>query len=80
MDAAHERGHVSADVARGFLESEEYGKNFVRPLYFRFLRREPDAEGERFWTDRVKEGIPHQDIMAAFLASDEYRKGVTGWV
>jgi hypothetical protein len=73
------RGMTVRDVARGFLESEEYTRNLVREAYTRFLRRTPDQVGWDDWVNRLKVGLAHQDLAAGFLASPEYREAVVAW-
>ncbi|GLZ28191.1 hypothetical protein Lesp02_03810 [Lentzea sp. NBRC 105346] len=73
------RGMTVRDVARAFLESEEYTRNLVREAYARFLRRTPDQGGWDEWVNRVKAGLAHQDLAAGFLASPEYRQAVVAW-
>jgi hypothetical protein len=73
------QGMQPDEVARHFLNSEEFCRNYARGLYNRFLRREPDAVGWTAWTDALKGGLAHQDAMVGFLASPEYRDAVRGW-
>lgn len=73
------RGASLRDVARGFLESEEYTRNLARDAYARYLRRSPDAGGWQGWVNQLKAGLAHQDLAAGFLASAEYRESVLAW-
>jgi hypothetical protein len=72
-------GATPGDVARGFLNSEEFARNLVREQYERFLRRSPEPGGWQYWTDRLKAGLAHQDLFTGFLASPEYRNASEGW-
>jgi hypothetical protein len=76
---AMNQGMSAAEVARQFLKSEEFCRNFARNLYRRFLRREPEAAGWTAWTNGLKGGLAHQDAMSGFLASSEYRDAVRRW-
>jgi hypothetical protein len=73
------QGASPADVARGFLLSEEFARRFVREQYLRFLRREPDPAGWTEWTNQVLAGAPHQQVVAGFVASPEYRTATESW-
>jgi hypothetical protein len=72
-------GASTADVARGFLYSEEYARIFARSLYLRFLRREPDPAGWQGWTDALVGGSSQQEVQIGFLASREYRDNTIAW-
>ncbi|GHE40812.1 hypothetical protein GCM10018785_07940 [Streptomyces longispororuber] len=67
------------EVARGFVLSEEYCRNFSRDLYAHYLRRQPDPEGWQAWTDGLRGGLNHQDAVVGFVASPEYQGAVENW-
>lgn len=46
---------------------------FVRWCYKIYLRREPDADGWRFWTDDLNRHGDYNQTIKAFLFSDAYR-------
>jgi hypothetical protein len=73
------QGASPADVARGFLVSEEFARRFVREQHLRLLRREPDPVAWTDWTNRVLAGTAHQQVVAGFVASPEYRTGTESW-
>jgi FkbM family methyltransferase len=47
----------------------------VRGLYRGFLGREPDPAGLEYWSARLAGGAGAEALLAALLASDEYRAG-----
>jgi hypothetical protein len=73
------QGMSPGEVARGFVNSEEFCRNFAAELYRRFLRRAPETAGWQSWTNALMRGMAHQDAMIGFLTSDEYRNAVRGW-
>ena len=73
------QGMSPTEVARGFVNSEEFCRNYAAGLYRRFLRRAPDAGGWQSWTNALVSGLAHQDAMIGFLTSAEYRNAVRGW-
>lgn len=46
----------------------------VRGLYRGFLGREPDPAGLAYWTGRLAEGAGAHELLAALMASGEYRQ------
>ncbi len=50
----------------------------VAQLYRTTLDREPDADGLRFWADRVRAGERMSSVVAHFYGSEEYRGGFAG--
>ncbi|MEH6436546.1 FkbM family methyltransferase [Massilia sp. DD77] len=46
----------------------------VRGLYRGFLGREPDPAGLQYWGARLAEGAGAQELVAALMASEEYRQ------
>lgn len=47
----------------------------VRGLYRGFLGREPDPAGLAYWSGRLAAGAIADELLAALMASDEYRLG-----
>ncbi|GAA3158633.1 DUF4214 domain-containing protein [Nonomuraea salmonea] len=72
-------GVPRSEVARGFVLSPEYCRNFSKSLYVHYLRRQPDAGGWQFWTDLLTQGMNHQDAIAGFVSSTEYQNAVVNW-
>ena len=68
----------AADLVQGFLGSEEYqslGKNneqIVTDCYRVMLNREPDAEGLKFWKNRIDTGMTYQSVCCGFVDSVEF--------
>jgi hypothetical protein len=50
-----------------------YNPAFVRHCYNNFLRRAPDAEGSKFWTDAVNNDGDYDHLIRSFIVSAEYR-------
>lgn len=75
LDTKAENG---GQVAMGFLFSEEFlNKNmtdeqFVNTLYHVFLGREGDAEGVKYWQNKLKIGKSRLDVMNGFSGSEEF--------
>jgi hypothetical protein len=59
--------------------SEEYCRAYTRDIFKRYLRREPDAAGCTFWTNGLKSGLNHQDVIVGAVASGECQNAVTAW-
>lgn len=59
-------------VAYNFVVSEEFQKHMVRRWYLEFMCREPDIDGLRYCLGKLREGEPHENIIASLLASSEY--------
>jgi hypothetical protein len=72
-------GVTRAEVANGFLTSEEYCRARAAENYRRFLRRDPEEGGWASWTAALQAGLADQDLDVGFLASDEYRSSVVTW-
>ncbi len=77
------RGRELADVAAGFVTSEEftlrYGANlpnqgFVEQLYRNVLGREGDAAGIQNWTGALDGGVSRADVLVGFSESQEHRE------
>lgn len=47
---------------------------YVEALYRLVLKRKPESEGVRYWSQRIEQGENSMAIFAAFLDSDEYRQ------
>ncbi len=67
------KGHSTAEVIYGFLNSLEYCTQQVTELYKALLGRQPDANGLSVWVKAMTSGSPFQQIQRGFLVSDEYR-------
>lgn len=71
-------GASGADLARGFLYSQEFlNKNvsdteFVKILYKTFFDRDPDQEGFDSWVKALAEGKDKKDVVDGFINSQEY--------
>src|SRR5262249_40939482 len=83
-NAALNAGASRAQVANGFLASDEYHADLIRQDYQTLLGRAADPVGLQFWLQAMRKGLSPQQTTAAFLASGEYyqRQGGTlqGWL
>lgn len=72
------QNYTGADVARGFLFSQEFlGKNstndvFVETLYMTFFNRPSDASGKADWVNRLNSGTSRMDVINGFIGSIEW--------
>jgi hypothetical protein len=62
-----------ANVALGFLTSDEYRLGMINDWYLDFLHRSTDTSGAQFWLSKMKAGVPQHTIQAALLGSAEYQ-------
>jgi hypothetical protein len=66
-------GGVSrASIAYGFTSSSEEEKARVKLDYEHFLHREPSTSDLDYWAAQFGKGVTNEDIVAGFVASDEY--------
>ncbi len=69
---------AGADIARGFIFSEEFtsrattNEAFLYVLYRAFFNREPDSGGFNDWTNHLNSGKDRSFILDGFLYSDEF--------
>jgi hypothetical protein len=59
-------------VSYAFAFSEEYVTTVVDALYRLAFDRDPDAEGRKFWTDKVLAGLRPSAVAAEFFGSAEF--------
>ena len=50
------------------------GSQFIRVAYLQILGREPDTEGEKYYSQRLKNGVPKIEILAQLRMSAEGKK------
>ncbi len=68
-----------SDIVKSFFFSNEFLKknvsdrDFVKIAYKTILGREPDKEGEDFWTNKLKNSS-REEILNSFLSSEEFEK------
>lgn len=81
---ALDNGYTLQQIAAMFIDSAEsrarYGDHptsaeFVAALYANILYRTPDPGGYQFWLDRLADGVPRADVLAAVSESDENKLG-----
>ncbi|MCR4649190.1 MAG: DUF4214 domain-containing protein [Lachnospiraceae bacterium] len=68
---------TGADVAAGFINSEEFQKKmtdeeYVTKLYRAFFDREPDKDGYNGWLRELKNGKTRDDVLRGFINSPEF--------
>jgi hypothetical protein len=68
------------EVGVQFYGSQEYykktggGRSYVTQLYRKLLHREPDEDGLRYWTSRLRNGWPPTAVADGFYKSIESRR------
>ena len=70
------RGASRYAVALGFLYSGEHLTTVVNGYYVDLLRRGLDSSGQRTWVTEIQRGARDEEIIAAIVASPEYRQNV----
>jgi hypothetical protein len=72
-----ESGQLSRmSVVHGIRVSTEHFTQEVTDFYFTILNRAPDPAGLQSWVQQMANGVPEEQVTAAFLNSQEYlRKG-----
>lgn len=77
-------GSPLTDIADAFAVSEEFQARFGVPVgeagderfllqvYQNVLRRSPDAEGERYWSELLDAGVPRAQVVLWFSESAEF--------
>ena len=82
---AAQGGTTLAEVARGFIASDEftqlYGRDlpagqFVTLVYRNVLHREPEADGLAWWMAQLAAGATREDVLLGFAESDENQAAV----
>jgi hypothetical protein len=71
--AAAQGGLSPAQIADGFLQSQEAERQLVHHCYADYLGRAGDAAGVRAWLSQLQSGqLSPAEVAQAFLASDEF--------
>jgi len=82
-----DRGQTLAQVAAGFLSSDEYvgrygagisDKAFINNLYHNVLHRDADDDGASYWAGRLSGGSSRGQVLAEFSESAENQAQVIG--
>lgn len=75
------RGEKTAKaVAESFIHSEEFqnkqldDEEYLQVLYRAFMGREYDEEGLQYWLERLAGGATHDEVLAGFSDSEEFRQ------
>jgi hypothetical protein len=66
------RGESRASVVAAYAESDEWVSALVTDYYESTLARQPDADGLRYWIDRIAGGMTPAEVAANFYGSAEY--------
>ena len=67
-----------AEVARGFFYSRELAamnlsnEEFVRRAYVTILDRNPEEKGQKYWVNKLNNGMSRADVVEGFLNSTEF--------
>lgn len=61
-----------ANVAMGFLTSDEYRLGQINVFYQYYLHRNAEGGGAQFWLQKMKQGLSQERLQAILIASDEY--------
>lgn len=65
-------GASRAEVARGFLNSDEYQQNLIRGFYRALLGREPGDHEVQFWLDELRKHGSEARVLAGIAGSLEF--------
>jgi hypothetical protein len=71
-------------LGKEFFNSDEYirinktDSEYLADLYWTFLGRAPDAEGEAFWLDQLAGGLTRNMVLNNFVFSPEFRDYMIG--
>ncbi|MCL6501490.1 MAG: DUF4214 domain-containing protein [Pirellulales bacterium] len=65
-------GASRAEVARGFLNSDEYQQNLIRGFYRALLGREPGEHEVQFWLHELRKHGSEARVLAGIAGSLEY--------
>ncbi len=71
VDALDSGTITPAQMAAGFLTSQEYQGDLISTDYLQFLGRQPDAGGLAAWVQAMQAGATDQQVLAAILGSGE---------
>ena len=77
-DKLKDGSKTGADIAYGFIFSEEYNLNaksneaYLKTLYKAFFNRAPDSAGFAFWINTLNHGTSKTEVLDGFLHSDEF--------
>ena len=69
----------ATQVAYGFVFSEEFlnhnydDHDFLVHLYASFMKREPDADGEEFWMNKLAGEMTREEVFYGFASSEEFK-------
>jgi len=70
---------TGASVAHGFFFSPEFNSRpninndvYINILYNTLMNRSPDTGGFAYWSDRMRAGLPREDVFAGFVYSPEF--------
>ena len=75
------KDHDEGDMIRNFVLAQEFWnhsnqdyRDWVENLYWTLQSRKPDQTGHNYWTKELKGGMSKEDVVGAFLKSNEYRE------
>jgi RNA polymerase sigma-70 factor (ECF subfamily) len=70
---AGQRGATHREIARGLLQSEDYGRAQIAALYRSLLDRDGDPDSVAAWARSLRSGIALQDVIASICDGFEYK-------
>jgi len=69
---ALQNGSTPGQIARSFVDSNEFRGNEITQAYQHYLRRNPEPGAVNLWTAQMQAGLSYQSFVADVLSSDEY--------
>jgi len=79
VDSLSTGTRAGADVARGFIFSQEFtnralgSEQFLEVLYQAFFNRAADHTGYSYWLDKLQQGMDRSTVLDGFIYSQEFR-------
>src|SRR5581483_8829406 len=78
-----QNGSSPGQIARSFIDSNEYRANLITQAYQHYLHRSPEAGAVNLWTAQMQGGLSYQTFLSEVLSSKEYIQdhgGGAGWI
>jgi len=78
IDALSSSSLAAADLARGFIGSDEFknqntdNTEFIEILYHAFFNRDSDSAGLKYWLNQFEKGASRFSVLNGFLYSQEF--------
>jgi hypothetical protein len=65
-------GASRVQFATALVHSADYYASIIRPIYERYLGREPDTAGLSYWVSQMQAGLTDERLEAGFIGSAEF--------